>query len=650
MTLPIPYSYRTYDGNGTTDVFAVPFPYIVKPHVRVYLNWNPNTAVFESELAPGVGFDWAGDTSVNLVVPPPLGKTVSVVRITPIDQRVTQWQAGSPPTAFELTAADQQVLFVVQEFIDRVIITQGAVNLLSGGAPLVQVIDNLISTSQTSALSANQGRALKALIDAIDAVVDGLVADGSGPAVVDGLTSTDAAAALSANQGRVLKNLIDGVVAGNITSVGGVSSALLNTLAVDDPNTPVGTIVWLQRNPLTPPDGWLHCNGVDKQRAQYAQLFNAIGTTYGNGDGTTTFGFPLQANLTNPFAPDASYFPFIRFGARLSEPGELFVKYSTGDQLSAAFVDGLTVGTAITISGATGMQTANGMGPSISTDALIVSNASNNTTGRNVYIWKRSGSSFSLVNASPALAGTGNTKAVAVSPDGNYVAVLTSAPNNVLYIYKADAAKNNYTQIQSLTLSGPLTSSISNTAIRWSRSGSFLCLWENLFPPYRLIARSGDTFTEATSYPALSPTFSSLRAVEFDPTDNYVLLVTDTVAHIIARSGSAYVAVASYSCSGARNGFWSAAGNRIVISTTASPLLVLAFNGTTLSLAASNATQSDRLVPVRRVPGRFYIRELSTFTNELWSFAGDTLTNLGTPSPAFFSGSSTGMSSGQTVD
>lgn len=40
------------------------------------------------------------------------------------------------------------------------------------------------------------------------------------------------------------------------------------------------------------PDGWLKCNGAPLSRATYAALFSAIGTTYGAGDGVTTFNLP----------------------------------------------------------------------------------------------------------------------------------------------------------------------------------------------------------------------------------------------------------------------------------------------------------------------------------------------------------------------
>jgi microcystin-dependent protein len=40
------------------------------------------------------------------------------------------------------------------------------------------------------------------------------------------------------------------------------------------------------------PPGWLVANGAEISRATYARLFVAIGTAFGNGDGSTTFNIP----------------------------------------------------------------------------------------------------------------------------------------------------------------------------------------------------------------------------------------------------------------------------------------------------------------------------------------------------------------------
>ena len=53
---------------------------------------------------------------------------------------------------------------------------------------------------------------------------------------------------------------------------------------------PTGTITpWSQ---ATPPTGFLECAGAAVSRSTYAALFAVVSTTYGAGDGSTTFNLP----------------------------------------------------------------------------------------------------------------------------------------------------------------------------------------------------------------------------------------------------------------------------------------------------------------------------------------------------------------------
>ena len=53
---------------------------------------------------------------------------------------------------------------------------------------------------------------------------------------------------------------------------------------------PVGTILPFAGNRI--PSGFLACNGAAVSRTTYSALFSAIGTTYGGGDGSSTFNVP----------------------------------------------------------------------------------------------------------------------------------------------------------------------------------------------------------------------------------------------------------------------------------------------------------------------------------------------------------------------
>ncbi len=48
----------------------------------------------------------------------------------------------------------------------------------------------------------------------------------------------------------------------------------------------------------TAPFGWFLCNGEEIRRTQYPALFEAIGTTFGAGDGSTTFNLPKASGRT----------------------------------------------------------------------------------------------------------------------------------------------------------------------------------------------------------------------------------------------------------------------------------------------------------------------------------------------------------------
>jgi len=55
-------------------------------------------------------------------------------------------------------------------------------------------------------------------------------------------------------------------------------------------SSPVGTVVDFAGS--SAPTGWLLCDGSAVSRTTYANLFSVIGTTYGAGDGSTTFNLP----------------------------------------------------------------------------------------------------------------------------------------------------------------------------------------------------------------------------------------------------------------------------------------------------------------------------------------------------------------------
>ena len=81
-----------------------------------------------------------------------------------------------------------------------------------------------------------------------------------------------------------------GVQDGSVTTAKIVNGAVTAAKMAEDAKIPVGAI--LDFAGTTPPDGWLLCGGQNVSRTTYALLFACIGTTWGAGDGTSTFAIP----------------------------------------------------------------------------------------------------------------------------------------------------------------------------------------------------------------------------------------------------------------------------------------------------------------------------------------------------------------------
>ena len=74
------------------------------------------------------------------------------------------------------------------------------------------------------------------------------------------------------------------------------------TINIEVPDAlPIGS--YIQFAGSQAPEGFLVCNGGEISRTTYSALFAVIGTTYGSGDGSTTFNLP---NLTDRFLQGSS--------------------------------------------------------------------------------------------------------------------------------------------------------------------------------------------------------------------------------------------------------------------------------------------------------------------------------------------------------
>lgn len=128
--------------------------------------------------------------------------------------------------AEELKAEFDKSGNLIKEYINE-ILTEEIETLITSTVEAAKVIveNVLTSTSAVNALSANQGKALKDIIDTMKTKLDGIAAGANKTTVENVLTSTSTTNALSANQGRALKALIDAkqktITRGTATPTGG---------------------------------------------------------------------------------------------------------------------------------------------------------------------------------------------------------------------------------------------------------------------------------------------------------------------------------------------------------------------------------------------------------------------------------------------
>ena len=112
---------------------------------------------------------------------------------------------------------------------------------------------------------------------------------------VDSVILTDATPTAAGYMSAADKTRLDSVILTDATqTAAGYMSAAdktkLDRLIVHNTLLPVGAVMWLSGNTI--PDGCLVADGAAVSRTTYADLFTVIGTTWGEGDGSTTFNLP----------------------------------------------------------------------------------------------------------------------------------------------------------------------------------------------------------------------------------------------------------------------------------------------------------------------------------------------------------------------
>ena len=285
MTVSTTESRIGYNGNGATTAFAFPYRFLANADLVVTLVRADTTQVVQTlntdYTVTGAGDDAGG--TVTMVVPPATGQQLVIVRDVPLTQE-TDYISGDPfPAESHETALDKLTM-----------ISQRLNNLISRSIRLSDA-DLLVSSTILPSPIANAT----------------LVWNATGTAIVNGVGSGEFVG-LSPYMEVVLGSVDATEARANLGALGttgaesaaGVKTFSSSPVLPGNASTALQAVPKQQLDALLPagavahfamsfaPSGWLKADGSAVSRTAYAALFAAIGTTFGAGDGSTTFNIP----------------------------------------------------------------------------------------------------------------------------------------------------------------------------------------------------------------------------------------------------------------------------------------------------------------------------------------------------------------------
>lgn len=107
------YSYKHYTGDGVTVDYAVPFPYIMRTHVHVYVQGVEKVA--------DIHYTWVTSGTIQFTDPPFLNEIITIERQTSRDTRLVNFNNGTMLKESELNLDSVQLFYLMQEAFDWVV-------------------------------------------------------------------------------------------------------------------------------------------------------------------------------------------------------------------------------------------------------------------------------------------------------------------------------------------------------------------------------------------------------------------------------------------------------------------------------------------------------------------------------------------------
>ena len=314
MTVSSSTTKVSYSGDNSTTVFAYTFKIFADADLTVIVRTDATGAESTKTLTTDYTVSGAGNAgggAVTMVTAPASGETLVIKRSLTLTQS-TDYVANDPfPAAAHEDALDRLTFIAQQqqEVFDRAVVfpetdtasttipdsvtrankflgfgASGEVAVLSstGTAPGAIDTGNLVDGAVTTAKLASTAVTTAKITD--DAVTQAKIADDAvGQAqIADDAVGSAQIADDAVGSAQIADNAVgtaqiadSAVTAAKLSSDAAFSAGMVMPFA--------GT---------SAPTGWLLAYGQAVSRTTYADLFTAISTTYGSGDGSTTFNLP----------------------------------------------------------------------------------------------------------------------------------------------------------------------------------------------------------------------------------------------------------------------------------------------------------------------------------------------------------------------
>lgn len=305
--------------NGTTTDFSFPFPYLKIEHVKASIDAVGTTAFT---------IDPANPTVVSFTVAPTSGSTVRIFRQTPTTSTPSVFFSGSAIRSSDLNDNFDQILYIMQEK------EQGLQDIIQGGIAdgsvgTAKLADDAVTSDKLRDDSSVDGNRAVTTNHIRDGAITTLkVADSNVTTakIADANVTTAKIADSSVTSAKIADGTIvnadvnaSAAIAGtkvspdfgsqNITTTGTLTAKGLSYPTTDGAadsvlktdgsgnlsfgtlgGVPAGAVFYFAAN--SAPSGYLEADGAAISRTTYAALFAVVGTTFGTGDGSTTFNLP----------------------------------------------------------------------------------------------------------------------------------------------------------------------------------------------------------------------------------------------------------------------------------------------------------------------------------------------------------------------